>query len=208
MYKLYSRPGSGGFVVEAALKIAGAPFDLIDVKKTPDPAPDFLAISPMNQVPVLVLPDGNAVTETAAMCILLAELHPGAGLGPLAGEAGRADFLRWMAFMAAALYPADLRYFYAHRYTTDAGGIEAVKQAALAEMDREIGILDRALEGRDWLAAGRRTLADLYMLMLVCWHPEAAKAPAAWPNVERVCAALRADPLLVELNVRHEMWSD
>ncbi|TIR65146.1 MAG: glutathione S-transferase family protein, partial [Mesorhizobium sp.] len=26
MYKLYTRPGSGGFVVEAALAMAGAPF--------------------------------------------------------------------------------------------------------------------------------------------------------------------------------------
>ena len=83
-----------------------------------------------------------------------------------------------------------------------------MKQAALAEMDREIGILDRALEGRDWLAAGRRTLADLYMLMLVCWYPDAGRTRTAWPNVERVCAALRVDPLLAELNVRHEMWSD
>src|SRR5690606_30587016 len=100
--------------------------------------------------------DGHAVTETAAICALLAELHPGAGLGPLAGAAGRADFLRWLAFMTSTLYPAVLRYYYARRYTADADGIAAVKQAAVAEMDREIAILDRALQGRDWLVAGRR----------------------------------------------------
>src|SRR5690606_35629388 len=100
---------------------------VVDVKKTPDPAPDFLAISPMNQVPVLVLADGHAVTETAAICALLAELHPGAGLGPLAGAAGRADFLRWLAFMTSTLYPAVLRYYYARRYTADADGIAAVR---------------------------------------------------------------------------------
>ncbi|MBN9272746.1 MAG: glutathione S-transferase family protein [Mesorhizobium sp.] len=199
MYKLYTRPGSGGFVVEAALKIAGVPFDLVDVKKTPDPAPEFLAVSPMNQVPVLVLPDGHAVAESAAICTLLAELHPGAGLGPVAGQAGRADFLRWLAFMTSTLYPADLRYYYAHR---------SVKQAAVTEMDREIGILDRALGARGWLAGDARSIADVYMLMLVCWHPDVQKARTAWPNVERVSAVLRADPLLAELNLRHEMWAD
>jgi len=207
MVKLYSRPGSGGFVVEAALAIAGAPFDLVDVEKTPDPSPQFLAVSPMNQVPVLVLDDGQAVAESAAICALLAELHPGAGLGPVAGEPGRADFLRWLAFMTSTLYPAVLRYYYAHRYTADADGIGAVKQAAVAEMDREIGILDRALEGRDRLAGERRSVADIYMLMLVCWHPDVRKARTAWSNVERVCAALRADPLLARLNARHEMWA-
>lgn len=207
MVKLYSRPGSGGFVVEAALKIAGVPFDLIDVKKTPDPAPEFLAISPMNQVPVLVMADGHAVAESAAICALLAELHPDAGLGPVAGQAGRADFLRWLAFMTSTLYPAVLRYYYAHRYTADADGIAAVKQAAVTEMDREIGILDRALAASGWLAGDVRSIADVYMLMLVCWHPDAQKARTAWPNVERVSAALRADPLLAELNLRHEMWA-
>ena len=208
MVRLYTRPGSSGFVIEAALEIAGAPFDLVDVAKTPDPSAEFLAISPMNQVPVLILPDGRAMTESAAICILLAELHPGAGLGPVAGEPDRADFLRWMAFMASALYPAVLRYYYAHRYTADAGGIEAVKQAAVGEMDREIGILDRALAGRDWLVGDRRTVADIYMLMLVCWYADAIKARAGHPNVERVCTVLRADPLLARLNRRHEMWAD
>jgi len=206
MYRLYSRPGSGGFVTEAALEIAGAPFDLVDVEKTPDPAPEFLAVSPMNQVPVLVLADGHAVTESAAICALLAERHPGRGLGPVAGEAGRADFLRWLAFMTSTLYPAVLRYYYAHRYTADAGAVAAVKQAAVAEMEREIGILDRALAAGEWLAGGARSIADVYMLMLVCWHPDAGKARAAWSHVERVCAALRADPLLARLNARHEMW--
>ena len=96
MHKLYTRPGSGGFVIEAALKLAGVAFEQIDVPKTPEPDPEFLKISPMHQVPVLVLPDGHAVPETAAISLLLAELHPGRGLGPVAGEPGRADFLRWI----------------------------------------------------------------------------------------------------------------
>jgi glutathione S-transferase len=206
MHKLYTRPGSGGFVIEAALKLAGVAFEQIDVPKTPEPDPEFLKISPMHQVPVLVLPDGHAVPETAAISLLLAELHPGKGLGPVAGEPGRADFLRWMAFMATAIYMANLRYYYPHRSTIDAAGIAAVKQAAVVEMDKELGILDRALAGRDWLVGDRRTIADVYMLMLVCWYPDIDKARALWPNVERVCASLRADPMLAALNGPHEMW--
>ncbi|MGO4559640.1 glutathione S-transferase family protein [Rhizobiales bacterium 3FA27D7] len=206
MYKLYTRAGSGGFVIEAALKIAGVPFEQIEVPKRADPDPEFLKISPMNQVPVLVLPDGHAVPETAAICILLGELHPNAGLGPVAGEPGRADFLRWLAFMTSSVYMANLRYYYPHRSTTDTAGIEAVKQAAIIEMDKEISVLDRALAGRDWLVGDSRTIADIYMLMLVCWYPGLDKLPT-WPNVQRVCARLRADPMLAALNDPHEMWA-
>ena len=206
MYKLYTRPGSGGFVVEAALALANASFEHIDVPKTDRPDPAFLDISPLNQVPVLTLPDGRSITESAAICILLAERHPDAGLAPAAEAPARADFLRWMAFMSSVLYPAVLRFYYAYRYTTDADGTTAVKQAAVAEMDRGFAVVDAALEDRDWLVGDLKSLADIYLAMLVAWYPDIDRARTAWPNIERLWSALRAHPLMKTLNMSHEMW--
>ncbi|AZN97139.1 glutathione S-transferase family protein [Mesorhizobium sp. M9A.F.Ca.ET.002.03.1.2] len=206
MYKLYTRPNTGGFVVEAALALAGVPFDQIDVPKSTSPAPAFLDISPLNQVPVLVLPDGSSMTESAAICILLAERHPEAALAPAVGSPARADFLRWMTFMSSVVYPADLRFYYAHRYTADPSGMDAVKEAAVAEMDRGFAILDAALESRDWLVGDRLSLADIYLVMLVAWHPEIEKVPSAWPNIERLWAKLREHQVMRKLNTSHAMW--
>mgnify|MGYP001037992507 CR=1 FL=1 len=206
MYTLYTRPGSGGFVVEAAFKLAGEPFEQIDVEKSEHPDPAFLKISPLNQVPALTLPGGASMTESAAICILLAERCPSAALAPAAGTPARADFLRWMALMASVVYPAVLRFYYAHRYTTDPGGVAAVRRAAIAEMDRGLAVLDDALAGREWLAGGRLSLADIYLLMLFSWHPETERTKAAWKSVERVSAVLRDHPVMRELNARHEMW--
>jgi len=206
MYKLYTRPGSGGFVVEAALALAGVPFDQVDVPKKDPPDPAFLAISPLNQVPVLTLPDGRSITESAAICILLAERHPQEHLAPEPGTPARADFLRWMAFMSSVLYPAILRYYYAPRYTADAEGTPAVKKAAIAEIDRGFAIVDQALAGRDRLAGEELSLADIYLVMLVAWHPDTEKARTAWPNVERLWSRLRRHELMRKLNASHEMW--
>jgi glutathione S-transferase len=206
MYTLYTRPGSGGFAVEAAFLLAGEAFEQIDVPKTDRPEAAFLKVSPLNKVPVLTLPDGNSMTESAAICILLAERHPEAGLAPMPGSADRAQFLRWMAFMASSIYPADLRFYYPHRYTTDPDGKKAVRQAAVAEMDQGFAVIDAALAGRQWLVGDRLSIADVYLLMLVSWHPETARARASWPNIERLCGALRGHPVLRELNARHEMW--
>ncbi|PAQ05553.1 glutathione S-transferase family protein [Mesorhizobium temperatum] len=206
MYRLYTRPNTGGFVVEAALALAGVPFDQIDVPKSASPDQAFLDISPLNQVPVLILPDGSSMTESAAICILLAERHPEAALAPAVSSPARADFLRWMTFMSSVIYSADLRFFYAHRYTADPGGVEAVKQAAISEMDRGLAILDAALESRDWLVGDRLSLADIYLVMLVAWHPEIEKVPSAWPNIERLWAGLREHPVMRKLNASHAMW--
>ena len=206
MYKLYTRPGSGGFVVEAALALAGASFEQINVPKTAEPDPAFLAISPLNQVPALILPEGGSMTESAAICILLAERHPEMELAPAAGSPARADFLRWMAFMSSVTYPAMLRLYYAYRYTADPDGVKAVKQAAIAEMDRDFAILDTALKGRDWLAGERLSVADIYLVMLVAWHPDVEKAKVEWPEIERLWARLRSHQLMKTLNATHDMW--
>ncbi len=63
-YTLYSHDGSGGFAVEAALAKAGAAYKvvMVDTAKGEQNRPDFVAINPMRQVPVLTLPDGTQMT--------------------------------------------------------------------------------------------------------------------------------------------------
>jgi glutathione S-transferase len=206
MHTVYTRPGSGGFIAEAALAMVGLPYTCARVERGGPYDPAFEAISPLRQIPALVLPDGRSMTESAAICLHLCDTHPEAGLGPQPGAPDRADFLRWMLFMSSALYPALLRYFYAPRYTTDPNGAEAVKQAALDECDRLFKILDDALEGRDWLVGDRRTIADVYLLMLAHWHPEGDKPRPEWKNIVRLCETLKPDPVIAGLNGTHRLW--
>ena len=86
-YKLYNRTGSGGFVVEAALALAGQPCELVTMETQPrTPLPEsFREINPWRQVPVLIADDGLTMTETAAILIYIANLHPGDDVGPMIG---------------------------------------------------------------------------------------------------------------------------
>jgi len=205
MYMLYSRPGSGGFVAEAVLEMAGLPVTVVNVAKAEPPA-EFLAISPLGQVPALVLPDGRAMTESAAISILIADLHPEAGLSPAIDSPARPDFLRWMLFMSSAIYPALLRYFYADRYTTAPSGVDAVRAAALLEIDRCFAIVETALAGRMWLAGEKMSIADVYLVMLAHWHPVGDRPRDEWARIVDLCARLRAHPVVDRLNRTHRFW--
>lgn len=108
--------------------------------------------------------------------------------------------------MSSVIYSADLRFYHADRYTADPSGMEAVKKAAVAEMDRSFAILDAALEGQDWLVGDGLSLADIYLVMLVAWHPKVEKVPSAWPNIERLWARLREHQVMRKLNASHAMW--
>ncbi|HQN52298.1 MAG TPA: glutathione S-transferase N-terminal domain-containing protein, partial [Phenylobacterium sp.] len=105
---LYGAPGSGAVAVEAALTLIGQPYSLIDAVTWDEDdrtsGDRVLAANPLRQVPALVLPTGEVLTESAAILIWLAEQYPDARLAPAPGDPRRGQFLRWMSFVSAAIY--------------------------------------------------------------------------------------------------------
>ena len=105
-YTVYGAAGSGSVPVEAALTLIGAPFEVVEAVTWEGEAErDKVApVNPMRQIPALVTPDGETLTESAAILIWLAERHPEAALGPEPCDPRRGQFLRWMTFIPASIY--------------------------------------------------------------------------------------------------------
>src|SRR5215813_1664189 len=93
-YIVYGSPGSGSVPVEAALKLIGAPYEVIGETVLRDVArnPDVFKVNPPGQVPALVLPGGEVMTESAQP---FAERQVEVALNRIANR--RADCWRWMA---------------------------------------------------------------------------------------------------------------
>lgn len=102
-YLVYGAPGSGSVPVEAALTLIGAPYRVI-ASRADGGDPDLFKINPLGQLPALVLPGGEVMTESAAILIWLADHHPHAALAPAPADRGRPAFLRWMTFVSSAIY--------------------------------------------------------------------------------------------------------
>ena len=179
MYRLYNRPGSGGFVVEAALTLAGARFELQELDSKPGTSlpESFRDTNPWVQVPTLVLPEGGTMTETAAILIHLAASFPGKGLGPEPGTVQHAAFLRWMVFANVNLYEAVLRRGYPFRYTTDLDGYEGLRAAADMRMADALAVLETAVAPGPFLLGGEMSVADIYITMLFTWFAGEIDAP-------------------------------
>ncbi len=156
---------------------------------------------------MLGLPDGSTITESAAMCIYLSDLAPESGLSPALSSPLRPHFLRWLAFGAAQIYDADLRYYYAGRHTTDQTAIDSIKAAALTDMNRLFTIVDAALAGKTWLLGDTFSAADIYMAMLTYWHPDVPALLAHCPNLNRLCEAVKQRPAVARAAQFHDPWS-
>lgn len=169
--RLYWRPGTASMAPHAALAEIGVDYELVRVdRETAQTDPAYLALNPTGVVPTLV--DGGLVlTESAAILLYLADRFPEARLAP-EGD-GRPQLYRWLVFMTNTVQTAMLRFFYPERF-----GDASVARVAATEAERHFGLLDRELEGRDWLVGEHRSAADLFLFMLVRWGRRLE--PAAW----------------------------
>lgn len=108
-YKLYGRLGAGSLAPQILLQEVGVPYELVWVSRLPAEVEALRRVSPAGKVPALVLADGTAMSESAAILIHLTIAHPAADLAPRAGTTAHARFLQWMVFLSANVYEAVLR---------------------------------------------------------------------------------------------------
>ncbi len=174
MYKLYARKGAGSAAIEALLGLLGVSSEIIDVPKTETGATPawFLALNPRGEVPALQLPDGSVMTESAAMMIYLADAHSAAGLAPGLQTVERAQYLRWLVYMAAAAYTSDLRLFYPERYSTDPAHAAAIKAKASLDLAYDFEVFANEMGQGPFVLGNKMSAADLYVAMLLSWSDD------------------------------------
>jgi glutathione S-transferase len=160
MYRLHCFAQSGNsFKVAFLLRALGRPWEPVFVDfmhgATREPA-WRAAANEMGEVPVLETGDGRRLTQSGAIMSWLADRH-GAFGGADADE--RLEVLRWLLFDNHKF----TSYFASYRYAK-AFGPAAPEPAVMAwlkgRIDAAYAILDRHLDGRDWVVGAAPTIAD------------------------------------------------
>jgi glutathione S-transferase len=207
MYKLYARKGAGSAAVEALLAVLGVAYEVVQVDKNADSTfPDwYKAINPRAEIPALELPDKSLMTESAAMMIHLADAHPQAGFAPAVGTTGRAQYLRWLVYLAAAPYTSDLRMYYPQRYSTDTSHADAIKAKAIIDLARDFAIFADAIGDGPFILGNTMSAADLYAAMLLTWSNDVDGLFAMHPKLKRLYDAVAASPAVRKVWDRNEM---
>jgi len=177
--RLHYAPGTAAMAPHATLAEIGVLYELVLVERDADgrPSDAYLALNPWGKIPTLE--DGDLVlTESAAICLHLADTFPETGLAPPLGTRERSELYRWLLWLSNTVQTAQLRWFYPHRY-----GTEGVKEAADAELAAHYDLIDAHLAGREWVVGNERTVADFFLFMLTRWGRNLE--PAAWdrPNL-------------------------
>ncbi len=212
-YVLHGDIGSGSAMVEMALAEAGQPVALRDVPLEGDHQlrAEYVAINPLGRLPSLILPDGTVLTESLAILLTIADLHPAAALLPPPGGA-RANALRWVTVMAAEAYPHVTRWDYPARFTPDPAAEAGLRDRAQAMFREVLGIVEThaGLTGEaaaPFLRGARFSLADIPIAVMSRWCGGRHWTPAHCPRIEALAQAVAARPAIAPIWARHRLHS-
>jgi glutathione S-transferase len=186
--KLYYNPMSPN-VRRARLTAAVLGLELeerkLDFTKGEHKNPEYLALNPNGAVPTLV--DGDFVlTESRAIMQYLASKKPESGLLPR-DEAARADVSRWQFWDAAHFSPqmGTLAFEMVLKGMMGLGEPDVGKiQEATANFRRFAAVLNKRLEGKQYIVGRALTLADLTIASSLMYANQSEVALSEFPNVK------------------------
>jgi len=193
-YKLYGRAGAGSLAPQILLEEIGVPYELVWVGRSPSELESFRRINPEGKVPLLVLPEGTTLSESAAILIHLTHAHPAVDLAPTPGSSAHARFLQWMVFLSANVYETALRYYYPERYGIAGSSAAAdIKAQALTDYASHLELIHAALS--PYVLGAKLSAVDAYLYMVAGWYPGGVAALAAQlPKVAQHAELLRGRP--------------
>lgn len=148
---------------------------------------DFYTINPKGYVPVLQLDNGELLTEGPAIVQYLADQKPTAGLLPPAGSMARSRAQEWLNFIATELHKSFAPLF-------NPTSPDELKDSARATIARRLGLIDKALTGRDYLAGDQYSVADAYLFTIINWAGHMAIDLTPWPAVSAFQKRIGARP--------------
>ena len=191
--KLYYSPGACSLGIHVLLEELGVPYEtqLVSLKDGEQRKPAYTAVNPKAKVPALERDDGSVLTEWAAIATWLARTHPGSVMIPKDPDS-EARAMEAMDYIVGTMHMQGFaRMVRAEAFAPSASDHDAVKARGLEIFTNGFKLIDRALEGREYLA-GSYSIADA-ALLFVCNWANRVKVPLP-PNVAAHFARMKQRP--------------
>jgi GST-like protein len=163
--QLYSLPTPNGVKVSIMLEETGLPYEphLVSFETHDQMSPEFLSLSPNNKIPAILDPDGPggkplALFESGAILLYLADKT---GRFIPQDAAGRYETIQWLMFQMGGIGPMFGQLGFFNKFAGKDYEDKRPRDRYVAEAKRLLGVLDKRLEGRDWVMGDSYTIADI-----------------------------------------------
>ena len=163
--QLYSLPTPNGVKVSIMLEETGLPYEphLVSFETHDQMSPEFLSLSPNNKIPAILDPDGPggkplALFESGAILLYLADKT---GRFIPQDAAGRYETIQWLMFQMGGIGPMFGQLGFFNKFAGKDYEDKRPRDRYVAEAKRLLSVLDKQLEGRNWVTGDSYTIADI-----------------------------------------------
>ncbi len=192
MIDLYTAPTPNGYKVSIALEELGLPYEVhaLDLSAGDQKRPEYLRLNPNGRIPTIVDREENdfVVFESGAILIYLAEKT--GRLMPTDAK-GRSEVIQWLMFQMGGIGPMQGQANVFYRYFEEK--IPSVISRYQNETRRLYGVLDRRLEGREYIC-DEFSIADIANWAWVRAHRWAGIEIEEFTNLQRWVDRIYARP--------------
>lgn len=197
-FVVHGGKGTGSVIVEAALTLLDQPYDVVEEPALTSPGRERRAeaVNPMRQVPALVLPGGEILTESAAILIWLADRYPGARMAPTVGDPRRGAFLRWMTYVSAQIYALFWIRDDVSRLSDDAEEQVRIRARTTERIADCWAMMEAQVDPGLYLQGDTLGVLDLYVTVLSRWGPKRKRFYTVAPRMAEVVRRVDAEPAL------------
>ncbi|MDB5972966.1 MAG: Glutathione S-transferase, N-terminal domain protein [Hydrocarboniphaga sp.] len=204
--QLYSLPTPNGVKVSIMLEETGLAYEphKISFDTHDQMSPEFRSLNPSNKIPAILDPNGPdgrplALFESGAILIYLADKT---GQLMPSNAAGRYETIQWLMFQMGGIGPMFGQLGFFHKFAGKAYEDKRPRDRYVAESRRLLAVLDRHLEGRDWIMADTYTIADIatfpWVRNLIGFYGAGELVEFdQYTQVKRVLAAFVARPAVI-----------
>lgn len=205
LYRLYGERGSGAGIIEVALTAIGAKYEFREVSLAANAqrSDEYARVNPQRKLPTLITPEGETLTESAAILLILDERYRSARLFPEPRTPERAQAIRWLSFLATEIYPIVEINDYPERFAPPGSDPEPVREQARRIWRERWLLLEGQIAGRPWLLRWGFCFTDVYLASLSRWAHQDQWRPANIPRVEELAQAVGARPVIGPVWRRH-----
>ena len=192
--KLYYSKGACSLAPHIALHELEIPFEAVPVDLRKEPSPEYLKLNPMGAVPVILMDNGQPLTEVAVILMYLADQKPQANLAPKPGTSERYRLQEWLNFIATEIHKGFAPLWYVDYLTQNPGAREEIRTFTLVDLGRKFDVITQKMGTQSYVMPSGYTIADSYLFAILNWASMLKIDLSRWTSITTYVERVKSRP--------------
>jgi glutathione S-transferase len=204
--KLYYFKAACSMAPHIVLEELGLPYEAVSMNILGETPPELLKANPLGVVPVLIMDNGEPLTEVAVILQYLADLKPEAGLAPRWGTLERVRLNEWLNFIATEVHKGFGPLWALDFMSQNPNARDDIRNFAVSSLGERFDIMSQKLGKKDYLMPHGYTIADAYLFTILSWTKFLKVDLSRWPMLQTYLDRVGKRPATIKtLKAEHLM---